>query len=178
MAVDGTATRMTPEAVLEERARLDDEDIDAIAGGQIRTNLVQTRLVVEALAPREWEEEAAKLLTLLEHAPIRGASPAYAATRMLYAALASDLRGYAHAAGEPVGIEVDLRAATSQIEERRIRERLADQAAAFDRHEDQVLLAHAAQREVDRAHDQEEPQQPTPAIAAPAEPIDVSNWLG
>lgn len=113
--------------------------------GEVAVTIGFTNASVKLLAPREMEELAAYLFAKLALEPM-ASSPAFAAHRVVLGALATELRGFAQAAGEPVGIHADLRAATSQAEERRIRARLADQAAAFDRHIDDVLLAQAAWR--------------------------------
>lgn len=91
------------------------------------------------------EEVAAYLTALLERAPLK-TSRAYEAHRMVLGSLATELRGFAAAAGEPTGLQADLRAASSQAEERRVAERIDAAAVAYDRHVDDILLEHAARR--------------------------------
>jgi len=133
--------------VLAERARLDASEHEAA----VTIYLELTAYAVDTLSPRELEELAAWLKALLEREPTRSAQ-AYAPHRIVLGTLADQLRGYARLAGEPVGLEADLRAATSQAEERRIRARIADQRAAFDREFDAQEAAEQAQL---RARDEE-----------------------
>jgi hypothetical protein len=149
-----TAERFTPEALEAAHAEYDAQD-RAVAGGQVVMDFVQVGVMVSLLAPREWEEVAAYLYALLERAPVRDGK-AFVAHRTVLAALAGELRGYARSAGVPVGGNADLRAAGSLAEEQRIRQRLADQAAAFDRHIDDVIASHHAQAELAAEDDHEE----------------------
>lgn len=174
------------------------DEPDAVAGGQL-ASLGFTRASVAMLSPREWEVLAAWLFAQLERAPMKS-SPAYTGHRIVLGGLANELRGYAHSAGEPVGIQADLRDTKSQAEEQRLRARLADQEAAYDRHVDDVLLAEAAQREhgkhedldplmdaatgralalEDERMDTGDAESPAdaPAPAAPQEKTDANAWL-
>jgi hypothetical protein len=135
------AERMTAAAVQAERDLLDGEERKVLGGMVVSIGF--TNATVKELAPRELEEVAAFLFALIERAPLKG-SAAYTPHRMVLGALASELRGFAHAAGEPVGLEADLRAAWSQKEEHRIRQRVAELSAAFAREIDDALLAQAA----------------------------------
>lgn len=136
---------ITPEAVAAELDLLDGEA--KLVAGNVVVSIGFTNAAVKTLAPREWEDLAAWLLALIAREPIR-TSRAFTGHRIVLGALATELRGFAEAAGEPVGLQADLRAATSQADERRINARIADEQAAFDRHIDEVLLANSVQREI------------------------------
>lgn len=123
-----------------------DDDAKAVAGGMV-VSLALTTWAVRDLAPREWEDLAAYLLALTDREPVKS-SPAYAGHRIVLGTMASELRSFAHSAGEPVGLQADLRSAGSQAEERRIKARIADEHIAFERAIDDILTAHATQREI------------------------------
>lgn len=106
---------------------------DAVAGGQVVCNLALVRATIAELTPREWAEVAAYLYALIGRAPVK-ASAAFQAHRMILGTLAFELRNYAQMAGEPVGLEADLRDAKSRAEEQRIRARIDDQHRARDRY--------------------------------------------
>lgn len=165
-----SAERITAAAVTAELDVLDGEA--KRVAGDVVVSIGFTNAAVKDLAPREWEELAAYLVALLAREPVRS-SGAYAGHRVVLGALATELRGFAAAAGEPVGLLVDLRGAASLAEEHRIRERLDGLHAAFDRSIDDTILTHAIQRESGR-HDPEEdaPEDPSPA-ATPTETDDV-----
>ncbi len=167
-----TTERLTPDAIAAE---LDLIDGDArVVLGEVVVTIAFTNAAVKTLSPREMAELGAYLRALIDRAPIKGQSPAYAPHRMVLGQLATELEGFAAAAGEPIGLEADLRAATSKAEERRIRERLADEAAAYDRHIDDVLLSHAAQQATTTL---EEPAPDKATSAATPETDDVLAWL-
>lgn len=166
---------ITPTAVKAAMARTDQDEHDAVAG-QVVCNLAITRGMVADLAPREWEELAAYLFGQLEHAPVRD-SPAFAPHRIVLGALASELRGYAQQAGEPVGLQVDLRAATTKAEERRIRERIDAEAMAFHEHIDVVIDSHRAQQELAAPETEEEPIDQAEPAAEPTETDDALAYL-
>jgi hypothetical protein len=135
--------RITVAAVEAAVVQFDAEDRAIV--GQVVMNFSHVAALVASLTPGEWESVAAYLYALLERSPLKDGR-AYLPHRVVLGSIASDLRGYAVAAGEPVGLEVDLRAVTSKDEERRIRERIADRDAAFDRHIDDVIAQSANQR--------------------------------
>lgn len=152
---------ITPETVAAAAIEFDAQDRAIIINGPHRTRIDfwPTALMASDLAPREWEEVAAYILALLDREPMKS-SPAKSAHRILLGSFAYDLRGYARASGEPIALEVDLRAATSKADERRIRERLADRQAAIERHMDDVALQQAAQHRV----------------SDPSDPVDEEVW--
>jgi hypothetical protein len=198
MATEAIQQRFTPEGIAAAAARFDAEDRATV--GDVVMTLGEAALLLPLLAPREWEQLAAYLLALLDRQPVKS-SPAYAGHRMILGALAYELRTYARIAGEPTGLEVDLRAATSQAEERRVRERIADHDLATDRMLDDIEAATAAQlraddeeawtrpsgdwladaaaeRDHERAHDHEEeaPAEPTARPAA-TEAWEGPSWM-
>lgn len=130
--------RITPVAVASARDVIDEDDRRTV--GNVVVSLGFTSAAVKDLLPREWEELAAYLFSLLEREPLKS-RPAYTGQRIVIGSLATELRGFAAAAGEPIGLEADLRHAASQADERRIRERIADQEAAYDRHIDEVIAS-------------------------------------
>lgn len=136
---------ITPERVAAEAAVIDAQG-RVMVGGEL-LDFGATGVLAALLAPREWEEIAAYVLAVVEREPVRS-SPAYQAHRIVLGSFANDLRNYARMAGEPTGLVADLRAATSQAEERRIRERIADQQLALERHLDDVALQQQAQHRV------------------------------
>lgn len=159
------AERMTPAAIQAERDLLDGEE-RRILGGMV-VSLGFTNATVKTLAPRELEHVAAFLFALIERAPVKS-SAEYAPERMVLGALASELRGFAHAAGEPVGLNADLRDAWSQKEEHRIRQRVAELSAAFTREIDDALLAQAAlQLYQGPQDDHDAPEEPDPDYTPP-----------
>lgn len=161
------AERINAETVAAENLRIDAED-RLVAGNQV---IAQTAVdwALRDLAPREWEEIAAYLFALIAREPLK-TSPAYAGHRILFGTLATELRSFAASAGEPVGLEADLRAATTQAEERRIRELIADQRAYADRLHDEDLVATLI-RGHDPAPDDEPGELPTEEeIATVTEP--------
>lgn len=135
--------RSTHEAIASELDVLD-TDKKHLAGDVV-VSIGFTNAAVKDLAPREHEELAAWLFALIAREPFRS-SPAHTGHRIVLGALATELRGFAAAAGEPVGLQADLRAAGTQAEERRIRARIADQERGFTRFVDDVLASHAYQR--------------------------------
>jgi hypothetical protein len=163
------AERITPAAVIAERDLLDGEERRIL--GEVVVGLAFTNATVKDLAPREMEEVAATLFALIDRAPFK-TSHAYAPLRMVVGALASELRGFAHAAGEPVGLEADLRAAWSQKEERQVRQRLADQAAAWSREIDDVILAHHAMALYDGPAEPQHEEEPPDQATNPRESIE------
>lgn len=104
---------------------------DPILPGVI-ADLGYTRAMIPLASPAEWERLARFLFALLERAPLAGDGSGWASARMILGALAADLRGYARAAGEPVGFDLDLRNATSKAAEREVRARMAMAADRFD----------------------------------------------
>ena len=133
------ATAITAESVAAANAEIAQEDRERVTGwtpdgqlvaGQWVAELYQTRGMLGNLGPAEWEHVAAFLTALLERAPVKE-SPAYEAERILLGALAWELREYARSAGEPVGLEADLRAASSRQEEQRLVARLEASREAF-----------------------------------------------
>lgn len=165
------AERLTAEAVAAEVVTFDAQE-RAIVAGQVVLNFSHAGILATLFPPREWEAVAGYLFALIERAPL-AASPAYLAHKTLLGAIASDLRTYARIAGEPVGLVADLRAASSQAEERRIRERIADQAAALDRMLDGIELDQAAYHRHARPIEHEEEVLPA---ATPPEIVDVDAW--
>ncbi len=171
-----TTDRLTPDAVEAELVGFDARD-RAVIGGQVVMDFVQVGVLASLLSPREWEDVAAYLIALVNRAPL-ATGPAYVGHRTLLGALAGELRQYARQAGEPVGLEVDLLSAKSKAEERRLRARLADQEAAFDRHIDDVIASHHAQADLPGLLDEPE-EEPTdsPTPAAPTEPTTDADYL-
>ncbi len=160
MPTSAIVSSITPESVAAAAVTFDAQD-RAVVGDVVLT-LGEASVLLPLLAPREWEQLAAYLLALVDREPVK-TSPAYAGHRVILGAIAHELRTYARIAGEPVGLEADLRAATSKAEERRIRERIADQEAAAERRLDDIALATAAQMRHDPEHHEEVPaEQPTP----------------
>lgn len=182
---------ITPTSVAAASAALDEQERQEAAWA-IALDL--TGYAAATLAPRELEEVAAYLFALLEREPTKS-GPVYAPHRIVLGQLAAQLRGYAMLAGEPVGLEADLRAATSQGEERRIRERIADRDGREDRRRleegigrpfsaDEIAEIEAdTQRARDRLANRHHPSQregePAPATAPPADqPKDPDDaWL-
>lgn len=105
----------------EEAQRFTASGVDLIVG-QTVTDLGLTRSMISTTIPREWERVASVLLALLERQPFRD-GPRYAGERIILGALATELRAYAAAAGEPAG-ETDLRAPELAVRELKARERL------------------------------------------------------
>lgn len=174
------AERITPEAIAAELDVIDGE-AKRIAGDTV-VSIGFTNVAVKDLTPHEWESVASYLLALLAREPVRS-SPGYACHRIVLGSLASELRGFAAAAGEPVGLQADLRAASTQADERRIRARLADHAAAYDREIDEALLAQAARRLYESPDDhipdddqEVQPSEPTNGHMTNGAPLDLS-WL-
>lgn len=165
-----TADRLTATAVATELDVLDAGE-RRILGDRVAT-VGFTNGAVKTLAPREMETVAAYLFALLARAPVK-AAPAYEPHRIVLGALATELRGFAAAAGEPVGDLADLRSASSQAEERRIRARLADHQAAFSRHVDDVIDSHHAQQ---GATHQGEPLTDDHSAAPTTEDPDLAAW--
>lgn len=177
------AERITPEAIAAELDVIDGQ-AKRIAGDLV-VSIGFTNAAVKDLAPHEWESVAAYLFALIGREPARS-SPAYVGHRIVLGALASELRGFAAAAGEPVGLQADLRAAATQADEKRIRQRIADQQAAFDRHVDEVLLTQSVRREIDdhipdepmaSDHGEEDAIEEPPTAAPPSEIDDALSWL-
>lgn len=171
------AERITKDAVEAAVVEFDARD-RAVVAGQLVMDFTQVGVFAALLAPREWEEVAAYLYALLERAPLK-AAPAYLAHRTIIGAIAGELRGYARQAGEPVGLEVDLRGATSKAEELRIRERIDAQAIAMDRHVDDVIEQARVQRTWDAAHREPADQQEDPVTdtITPAAPQPTADEL-
>ena len=92
-----TLANLTPAAVEAAQITFDDED-RAIVAGSIVTSLGFTAASVGMLAPRDWEDVADYLYGLLGREPL-ASSRAYAGHRIVLGNLASELRGYAYAAG-------------------------------------------------------------------------------
>jgi hypothetical protein len=158
------AERINLPAVVAERDALDDQD--RLLAGDVVVTIGFTNAAVKDLAPREWEELAAYLFALLERQPMKS-SAAFAGHRIVLGNLATELRGFAAAAGEPVGLQADLRAASSRAEELRIRKRIDSAELALDRHVDGVIDAHHAQREAQDAYIPPDPEE-QPIDQAPA----------
>lgn len=172
------AERITPEAVRSGVDLLDGED-RLVLGDVVVVSIGFTNAAVKTLLAREMEEVAAYLVALLERAPLR-TSAAYAPHRIVLGSLATELRGFARAAGEPVGLLADLRAAGSLAEERRIRERLADHVIAHERYLDDAIVAHHARSSHPGATARDEPEEEMtdqpPAPPPTRESFDVSDW--
>lgn len=161
-------TAIRADTVLAEVAELDGEDRRTT---NIVWNLGMLRSILHDVLPREAEEVAAYVYALLEREPVKGQAH-YAPHRMILGSLASELRTYARDAGEPVGLWADLRDAQSQSEERRILQRLDEQAIAFSAYTDDVIAATNAQRVVDAARvDTPEPP-PEEPVSDPAPPVE------
>lgn len=101
-------------------------------------DLYSTRAMLGSLSPREWEHIAVTLNGVLSRAPVKDGE-GYAAERMLLGALAWELRMGAHAAGEPVGLQADLRAATTRVAARRIELAIESERQLFHDHISSVL---------------------------------------
>lgn len=142
------AADITLDAVEAAVVTFDAEDRAIV--GDVVLNFARTGVLTALHSPREWEEVAAYLYALLERSPLKDGRT-YLAHRTVLGSIASDLRTYARIAGEPTGLEVDLRAATSKAEERRIRERMADQDAALERHTGDVIAQHRNQRAYEKS---------------------------
>ncbi len=151
-----------------------DQQEKRVAGGVV-VSIGFTNAAVKDLAPREHEELAAYLFALLDREPVK-TSPAYAAHRIVLGSLATELRGFATAAGVTVGLPADLRAASTQAEEQRIRRRLADQQASAHRYYDDVLAANTSQRDAD-AHIPDEPDQEPEEDTVAAPPTETDDDL-
>lgn len=184
------ADRITPAAIEAESVAFDARE-RAVVAGQVVLDFSHAGVLAALLAPREWEAVAAYLLALVGREPMRSAA-GYLPHRTILGAIGSELRQYARLAGEPVGLEADLRAATSRAEEQRIRERIADRDAAADRRHDELLLeqaayhAHAgdaydvvitetdlAERGIGTVDDEEEEE--IPSTVTPAAPTDLTD---
>jgi hypothetical protein len=94
-----------------------------IVVGQIVADLGLTRSMIATTVPREWERVASVLIAMLDRSPFRD-SPRFSGERIILGALANELRAYAMAAGEPVGV-TDLRAPEVIAGEREARDRAA-----------------------------------------------------
>jgi hypothetical protein len=156
MATSPIQSAITPESVAAAQIEFDAQDRAVLVAGGQRTllNFQLTGLLACQLAPREWEEVAAYLCALLEREPVKS-SPGYSAHRIVLGSIAGELRGYARVAGEPVGLEADLRAATTKADERRILDRMDDQHRAQVRRLDEVALQQAAQHRAPDPVDEE-----------------------
>lgn len=132
------AERINLPAIERARDILDGEE-KRIAGDVV-VSIGFTNAAVKDLAPREHEELAGYLFALIDREPLK-TSRAYVAHRHVLGSLATELRGFAAAAGEPVGLQADLRAASTKAEEQRIRERIDGQAAAARRYADEMFLS-------------------------------------
>lgn len=188
---------ITAETVAAAAAEIAREDRERVTGwtpdgqliaGSWVADLFMTRSMLGQFGPAEWEHVAAFLSALVARAPV-SESPAYAAERTVLGALAWELRAYAASAGEPVGLEADLRAASSRQEELRILARLEASREAFH---DQLAAAAppVAPRAVWTPDPDEfpvataiaagEPLPPAAPDAAPTDPPDqpeVPAWL-
>lgn len=169
-----TTERLSAAAVLEERDALDATE-RLVFGDQV-VNISFTNGVVKTLSPAEMESVAAHLFALIDREPTKSA-PGYAPHRMVLGVLAKELRSFASSAGEPTGLEVDLRAATSQADERRIRQRIADQEAAYARHVDDVLLQQEALRSLQEDRTGSGSLEDQAAAAPATEPDDDTRYL-
>lgn len=168
------AERLTPRAIADELDVLDGQA--KLVAGDLVVTLAFTNAAVKDLAPREWEELSGYLYALLEREPVKS-SAAFAGHRIVLGSLASELRGFAAAAGEPVGLQADLRAASSQAEERRIRERIAQEQLGYERYVDDVLAAQTAQQIAAQHYEEMTDSEPTQDAATPTETTDVPAWL-
>lgn len=171
------AERISAESVELEVIQFDARD-RAVVAGQVVIDFTQVGVIVSLLSPREWEEVAEYLFALAEREPLKSGRD-HVAHRTVIGAVAGELRGYAHAAGEPTGSLADLRAASTRADERRILARLADQDAALERHVDDVIADHHAQTATladSEPEPEEEPTSPPPAAPAP-ETTDATTWL-
>lgn len=159
------------EGVIAARDVLD--GLDKVEAGAVVVSVGFTNAAVKDLAPREWEELAGYLFALLDREPLK-TSGGYAAHRIVLGSLATELRGFAAAAGVPVGAQADLRAATTQAQEHRIRQRLDGLRAAATRYHDDVIESHRAQtgREDDHIPAEPERDEEDDAPAAPVPEID------
>lgn len=89
---------LTPEVLVREMVEYDGQD-RAVIGGQVVASLGFTQAAVGTLSPREWLDLADYLSGAISRAPI-ATSPLYAGHRIVLGMLATELRGYAAAAGE------------------------------------------------------------------------------
>src|SRR3954471_19488591 len=105
------AERRITAADIEHGRDILDDQAKVVAGGVV-VSIGFTNAAVKDLAPREWEELAAYLLALLEREPVKSRG-AYTAHRIVLGSLATELRGFATAAGEPIGLQMDLRATST-----------------------------------------------------------------
>lgn len=88
---------ISPAEIATAQITFDEED-HAIVAGSVVTSLGFTAAAVGMLAPREWENLADYLTGLLDREPLTS-SRIYAGHRIVLGNLASELRGYAFAAG-------------------------------------------------------------------------------
>lgn len=160
------AERITPASIAAELDLLDAEE-KRLAGAVV-VSIGFTNSAVKDLSPREHEELAGWLFALIAREPLKS-SPAFTGHRIVLGALATELRGFAQAAGAPVGLQADLRAASSKTEEQRIRVRLAEQEQGYARFVDDVLASHAYQRVPGPPLEEE------PIAQAPAAPTETDD---
>lgn len=169
---------ITPERVAAAAVEFDEQDRALLVTGRERTLMTfqTTGLLASDLLPREWEAVAAWLIALTEHDPIKSSS-GFAAHRILLGSFAGELRNFARQAGEPVGLEADLRAAGSKAEEKRIRDRIDAEAIALERHLDDIALRQAAQHVITEPPPTEEgePSEPETPPQPPEKTDDA--WL-
>ena len=151
-----TLPAIRAETVLAAVAELDAADRRT---ANVVCNLGLTRSLLADTSPHDWEMVAAYVIAQLQREPLKS-SRGYAVHRMILGAFASELRTYAHDAGEPVGAAAHLAEATNDRQADAIQRQLDDDAAEFSRTIDDALAASAAQRAADEETNHDEPRAP------------------
>lgn len=198
MAAESIQSAITPETVAAAQVEFDAQDRALLVSGRQRTLLAfqVTGVLASDMVPREWEAVAAWVLALIDHEPLKS-SPAFVAHRTLLGSFANDLRNYARMAGEPIGLDADLRAASTQADERRVLTRIEDSHRAQARRLDDLAVEQAVQHRAEeawtrpsgdwladaaaeqdhaRAHDHATEEAPIDD-AKPTKPDDEDDWL-
>lgn len=123
----------------------------------VREALLFTRWAIADLAPSSLERVAAYLAALMEREPLRSGQ-GWANERQVLGCLVTDLRTMVLAAGEPVGVQRDLRDARTRSDEVSARKRAELAERAYD---DLLTDAFEADR---RAREVREPVHAAPAV--------------
>lgn len=130
----------------------------------VREALIFTRWSIVDLEPGSLERVAAFLDAIRNREPIRSGQ-GYANERIVLGCLVTDLRSMVMAAGEPVGVQRDLRDAATKADERAARQRadLAERA-----YHDLITDAIEEDREHRARADDTMIDDPAPAPVTPA----------
>jgi hypothetical protein len=178
MVAEQVTGRLNAPGVVEAFERFDAEDRLVVGQQVVASNAINWAL--RDLAPREWEDIASYLFALVAREPLKS-SPTYAGHRILFGYLANELRSFAASAGIPVGLEADLRAASTKAEEERIRMLILERQMGRDRYLDEIQqveeMAHDNALATARRSQEEEPPIDEEPAAPATEPDDDLAFL-